>query len=139
MKHWEEDLRKEFVSRISLIYLDIPLPNETGRLEMYKINLKGVTCEDNIDWDKIVKLSDGYSGADISNVCREASLMQMRRRLLNNSGDILNIINKPNFEKEIQAPISESDLIDSLKNISKSVSKKDLDEYDKWTTEFKSS
>lgn len=106
---------------------------------MFKINLKGVTLEGGINWDKVIKNTEGYSGADIANVCREASLMQMRRRLLNNSGDIMNIINNPNFEKELEAPITEQDLIDSLGNISKSVSKKDLDEYDKWTAEFKSS
>jgi len=106
---------------------------------MFKINLKGVTLEENINWNEIVKKTEGYSGADIANVCREASLMQMRRRLLSNSGgDIMNMINKPNFEQEIQAPISEKDLFDSLGNISKSVSKKDLEEYEKWTKEFKS-
>ena len=130
----DEALRRRFEKRVY-----IPLPNEPGRFEMFKINLKGVTLEDAIDWEKIVKNTEGYSGADIANVCREASLMQMRRRLLNNSGDIMNIINNPNFEKEIQAPISETDLLDSLQNISKSVSKKDLEEYEKWTQEFKSS
>lgn len=105
---------------------------------MFKINLKGVTVEDGIDFDRIIKSTDGYSGADIANVCREAALMQMRRKLMNKSGDIMDLISKPNFEKEIQAPISESDLLESLNNISKSVSKKDLEEYDKWTAEFKS-
>jgi len=130
----DEALRRRFEKRVY-----IPLPNEKGRSEMFKINLKGVTLEEGINFDKIVKSTDGYSGADVASVCREASLMQMRRRLLNNSGDIMNIIKNPNFEKEIQAPISESDFLDSLGNISKSVSKKDLEEYDKWTAEFKSS
>lgn len=106
---------------------------------MFKINLKSISIEENINWEKIIQLTDGYSGADIRNVCKEASLMQMRRRLLNNSGDILNIINNPDFEKEIDVPISEKDLLDSITNISKSVSKKDLVDYDKWTAEFKSS
>lgn len=105
---------------------------------MFKINLKDVIVNEGIDWDKIIKSTDGYSGADIANVCREAALMQMRRKLMNKSGDIMDLINKPNFEKEIQAPISQEDLIESLGNISKTVTKKDLEEYEKWSSEFKS-
>lgn len=105
---------------------------------MFNINLKSVIVEA-VDWDKIIQATEGYSGADIANVCREAALMQMRRRILGNSGDIMDIIKNPEFEKELKAPISEKDLVDSLGNISKSVSKKDLEEYEKWTAEFKSS
>lgn len=104
---------------------------------MFNINLKSVVVEE-VDWNKIIQATEGYSGADIANVCREAALMQMRKRILGNSGDIMDIIKKPEFEKELQAPITERDLIDSLGNISKSVSKKDLEEYEKWTSEFKS-
>lgn len=102
---------------------------------MFKINLKGVSIEDQIDWKKLIGLTEGYSGADIANVCREASLMQMRRKLLSNPGNLEFIIQN---EEELKAPISHKDLEDSIKNISKSVSKKDLEEYEKWTNEFKS-
>ena len=105
---------------------------------MFKINLNSVLCEEDIDWEKIISLTDGYSGADIANVCREAALMQMRRRLLNNSTDILNLISDPSFEQQLSAPISQIDLEDSIKNISKSVSNNDLKAYEKWSDEFKS-
>lgn len=105
---------------------------------MFKINLQGVSLEENINWDVIIKNTAGYSGADIANVCREASLMQMRRRLLGGQSDIMKLVNNPNFEKELDAPISENDLLESLKNISKSVSQEDIKEYDEWTNKFKS-
>jgi len=34
---------------------------------------------DNLDWKKLVELTVDYSGADISNICREASYMPLRR------------------------------------------------------------
>jgi katanin p60 ATPase-containing subunit A1 len=106
---------------------------------MFKINIKGVTIKDDVDWKELVKLSDGYSGADIANVCREAALMQMRRRLLmNKGGDILELINNPNLQSELEAPISREDFIAAINNISKSVSFKDLERYETWTKEFKS-
>jgi len=60
----------------------IPLPTEVGRLSLFKINLRDVKVEENIEWDSLVAKCDGYSGADISNVCREAAMMPMRRKLI---------------------------------------------------------
>lgn len=37
--------------------------------------------EEGLDLDFIVKKTDGYSGADITNVCREAAYMPMRKKL----------------------------------------------------------
>lgn len=107
---------------------------------MFMINLKGVSIENDIDFTKLVAMTDGYSGADIANVCREAALMQMRRRLLlNKGGDIMDLINNPNLQNELEAPITMEDFTTAIKNISKSVSKNDLVRYEKWTEEFKSS
>lgn len=106
---------------------------------MIRINLAGVAVEDNINWNEIIKSTEGYSGADIANVCREAALMQMRRRLLNNtSGDIFSLVNNPEFKSTLEAPISQEDLILAIKNICKSVSKGDLEKYVTWSKEFQS-
>ena len=59
----------------------IPLPTAEGRMSLIKINLKGLEVNDDIDFDEIVRKTDGYSGADMSNVCREAAMMPLRRRL----------------------------------------------------------
>ena len=71
----DEALRRRFEKRVY-----VPLPNSVGRREMFNINMKGIKLQEDVDLDKLVKLTDGYSGADIANVCREASLMQMRRK-----------------------------------------------------------
>ena len=57
------------------------MPTGTGRRELFKINLKTVEVEDSVDWDKLVEITDGYSGADIANVCRDAAMMPLRRKL----------------------------------------------------------
>lgn len=106
---------------------------------MFKINLKGVALGDDIDWDELVKMSDGYSGADIANVCRDSSLMQMRRRLLMNQDiDIMDLVNNVEFQNGLEAPISREDLVTAIQNISKSVSAGDLQKYATWSSEFKS-
>ena len=47
----------------------------------FQINLKEVKVEDGLDLRSIGRKLDGYSGADITNVCRDASMMSMRRKI----------------------------------------------------------
>ena len=133
---WDLDdaLRRRFEKRVY-----IPLPNEKGRLQLFNLNLKKIEVDKNINYDKLVKLTEGYSGADISNVCREASFMPMRRELITNKGrKIEDLVNDPDFRAKIRAAICMPDFEKAIGNISKSVSAKDLEVYDKWTKEFSS-
>ncbi len=133
---WDLDdaLRRRFEKRVY-----IPLPNEKGRLQLFNLNLKKIEVDKNINYDKLVKLTDGYSGADICNVCREASFMPMRRELLINKGRrVEDLVNDQDFRTKIRAPIVMNDFEKAISNISKSVSQKDLEVYDKWTKEFSS-
>lgn len=52
--------------------IEIPLPNEVGRLEVLKIHASGVAVEGEIDYESVVKMSDGLNGADLRNVVTEA-------------------------------------------------------------------
>lgn len=76
--------------------IEIPLPNEQGRLEVLKIHASGVTKHGDIgassamriiclyvtdvyvDFEAIVKLSDGFNAADLRNVCTEAGMFAIR-------------------------------------------------------------
>lgn len=79
----DEALRRRLEKRIY-----IPLPNELGRRQLFTINIKGVKAAEDVDFDKLVKKTKGYSGADIANVCREAAMMPMRKKLLEGKLDI---------------------------------------------------
>lgn len=59
----------------------IPLPTEVGREQLFKINLRGISVDPDIDWAEMVRITDGYSGADLANVCRDAAMMPLRRKL----------------------------------------------------------
>ena len=41
-----------------------------GRRALLNINLKDVKLSEDCELDEIAKLTEGYSGADITNVCR---------------------------------------------------------------------
>ncbi|VDN21355.1 unnamed protein product, partial [Cylicostephanus goldi] len=54
--------------------VEIPLPNEQARLEVLKIHANPITKHGDIDYEAVVKLSDGFSCADLRNVCTEAGV-----------------------------------------------------------------
>ena len=135
---WDLDdaLRRRFEKRIY-----IPLPNKVGREQMFHINFKGINLSNDVNIDTLVQKTEGYSGHDISSVCREASLMNMRRKLMSENGtmDILQMANnKENFLNDLEAPVSQSDILSAIKNISKSVSSNDVKKFEEWTYMFSS-
>ncbi|KAH8741967.1 26S proteasome regulatory subunit [Cryptosporidium ryanae] len=58
--------------------VEIPLPNETSRVEILKIHSAKLAKQGEIDFDSICKLCDGFNGADMRNVCSEAGMFAIR-------------------------------------------------------------
>jgi len=58
--------------------IEIPLPNEIGRMEILKIHMNGVQQAGEFDLEAIVKLSDGFNGADLRNVVTEGAFFSIR-------------------------------------------------------------
>ncbi|CAM9782934.1 unnamed protein product [Ectocarpus sp. 6 AP-2014] len=58
--------------------IEIPLPNETSRLDIIKIHSASITKRGEIDFESVVKLADGFNGADLRNVGTEAGLFAIR-------------------------------------------------------------
>lgn len=61
----DEALRRRLEKRIY-----IPLPTQEGREALLHINLREVKIDPGVDLHFIAKKLEGYSGADITNVCR---------------------------------------------------------------------
>jgi len=70
----DEAIRRRLEKRVY-----IPLPTEAGREALFKINLKSLALSPDLNLKKLAAKTEGYSGADISCVCREAALMPLRR------------------------------------------------------------
>ncbi|KAG7484423.1 hypothetical protein MATL_G00049160 [Megalops atlanticus] len=123
----DEALRRRLEKRIY-----IPLPTAKGRAELLRINLREVEVAPDVDLALIAEKIQGYSGADITNVCRDASMMAMRRRIQGLSPEEIRALSK----EELQMPVTMEDFELALKKISKSVSAADLEKYQSWMAEF---
>lgn len=110
----DEAIRRRLEKRIY-----IPLPTDKGRKLLFEINLKGIDCQSDIDWNELISITDGYSGADLANVCRDAAMMPLRKKLTQgiNIGDI------PAMQQDFNVALTMDDFRDAIKNVSKSVSK----------------
>ncbi|XP_004345186.2 katanin 60-PA [Capsaspora owczarzaki ATCC 30864] len=126
----DEALRRRLEKRIY-----IPLPSAEGRSQLLKLNLRGVAQADDVNVDEIAKKMEGYSGADITNVCRDASMMAMRRRIHGLSPE--EIRNLP--KEELDMPVTIQDFQSALSHVSKSVGTGDIEKHEKWMEEFGSS
>ncbi|KAA1135772.1 26S proteasome subunit rpt4 [Puccinia graminis f. sp. tritici] len=58
--------------------IEIPLPNEVARMEILKIHATPIQKQGEIDYESIVKLAEGFNGADLRNVCTEAGMFAIR-------------------------------------------------------------
>ncbi|MDD1725363.1 MAG: proteasome-activating nucleotidase [Euryarchaeota archaeon] len=58
--------------------IDIPLPTYEARVEIIKIHTSGMNLAQEIDAEKIAKLTDGASGADIKAIAMEAGMFAIR-------------------------------------------------------------
>uniref|UniRef100_A0A2K6N2U2 Katanin p60 ATPase-containing subunit A1 n=1 Tax=Rhinopithecus bieti TaxID=61621 RepID=A0A2K6N2U2_RHIBE len=123
----DEALRRRLEKRIY-----IPLPSAKGREELLRISLRELELADDVDLASIAENMEGYSGADITNVCRDASLMAMRRRIEGLTPEEIRNLSK----EEMHMPTTMEDFEMALKKVSKSVSAADIERYEKWIFEF---
>lgn len=148
----DEALRRRLEKRIY-----IPLPTDDGREALLKINLREVKLDPCVDLGQISKKLEGYSGADITNVCRwvrdfvlqvgcvcinfilffsrDASMMSMRRKIAGLKPEQIRQL----ATAEVDLPVSQQDFSEAIAKCNKSVSKADLEKYEMWMQEFGSS
>ena len=49
-------------------------PNKTDREEIFRIHLRKIPCSADISINELASLTEGFTGADISLICREAAV-----------------------------------------------------------------
>lgn len=108
----------------------IPAPDKKARLEIFKIHTNKMPLDKDISLEDLANITEGYTGADIEGLCREAAMLSLRENIKTKKVD------KENFNKameSIRPSITES-VIKYYKEISKDlgagVAKKDKSEKD---------
>lgn len=111
----------------------IPLPDKVARRKLFELMLRGVDVEAAIDWDQLVAKTDMFSGDDMNNLCRDASMMPLRRRLMKGGKVSETFENIEEMQKELKnTPISMRDFLDALQSVRPTNSKEKLGKYEDW-------
>ncbi|XP_043832197.1 fidgetin-like protein 1 [Dromiciops gliroides] len=119
----DEAARRRLVKR-----LYIPLPEASARKQIVKnLMAKEHFCLSEEEISLIVKQSDGFSGADMTQLCREASLGPIRS---------LQTIDIATVTPDQVRPIAFVDFENAFKTVRPSVSLKDLELYENWNKTF---
>jgi len=124
----DEALRRRLEKRIY-----ISLPDSDARLQLLNINLKDVNRSDDIsDLAVIAEKMDGYSGADITNVCRDSAMMAMRRAIKGKAPAEIRAMSK----EDMDLPTTMADIMEGLSRVKQSVGAADIEKYKSWMEEF---
>ena len=86
-----------------------------------------------VDIDDVARRTEGYSGDDLTNVCRDASLNGMRRKIAGKTRDEIKNMAKDDISKD---PVAMCDFEEALKKVQRSVSAADIERHEKWYSEF---
>jgi transitional endoplasmic reticulum ATPase len=88
------------------------VPDHKGRKAIFKVHLKTMPIAKDVAIDELVKRTEGYVGADIEAVCREAAMLALRSNIeakhitLDNFEGALKKV-RPSASKEIQQAYAE--------------------------------
>jgi transitional endoplasmic reticulum ATPase len=61
--------------------IDIGVPDENGRMEIFRIHTRNMKLADDVDTELIAKQTHGFVGADIASLCTEAAMQCIREKM----------------------------------------------------------
>ncbi|MDO5850436.1 MAG: CDC48 family AAA ATPase [Methanobacteriaceae archaeon] len=62
-------------------HIKVDTPNYDSRLKIFEVHTKDMPLAKDVDLSKLAKNAEGYVGADIEAVCREAAMLTLRENL----------------------------------------------------------
>jgi transitional endoplasmic reticulum ATPase len=87
-----------------IVYVNVP--EKAGRLQILKIHTKDMPLDKSVKIDKLAEDTEGYTGADIESLAREAAMLALRENI-----DVKKVTGK-HFEKameKVQPSVSKND------------------------------
>ncbi|KAE9549552.1 hypothetical protein FO519_007232 [Halicephalobus sp. NKZ332] len=110
----------------------IGLPDLEARMGLLKLNFRELKIAGDVDFNMLAQMLEGYTSADIANVCRDASLMPMRNHL-----KTLPIEEYMKIDvSKCDLPIAMEHLEAAISRISPSVNEKDIERYKDWMKDY---
>lgn len=90
-------------------------PDEEARREIFKIHTRRTPLADDVDLGELARRTEGYSGADIAAVCKEAAMLALREDIETDE------VKRNHFEKALESvgPSITKEITDTYKEFEK--------------------
>ncbi|HEV51755.1 MAG TPA: ATP-binding protein, partial [Thermoprotei archaeon] len=127
-KPWifDEPFIRRFEKRIY-----VPLPDFKSRIELFKLYAKKLRLADDVNLEELARITDGYSGSDIKDICQSVQL-KVVKEFFERKGAAGLTGEPPSGEPR---PIAMQDFLEVISKRKPSVSKQMVAFYEKWTAE----
>ena len=104
----------------------VPAPDEKARLEILKVHTRRVPLAEDVNLRELAKRTEGYSGADIEALVREAALIAMRRIMAKLPREVVEEESEEFLEK---LKVSKRDFEEAMKKVRPSITPYMLEYY----------
>ncbi|MFC5972855.1 CDC48 family AAA ATPase [Halomarina salina] len=115
-------------------HVHVPVPDEEARREIFNVHTERKPLADDVDLDKLARQTEGYVGADIEAVCREAALVASREFITSMDDE-----SRENIEGSIgNVRITMDHFEDAMDEVRASVTEETRQQYDEIEERFNS-
>jgi transitional endoplasmic reticulum ATPase len=102
------------------VEIEIGLPDKQARYEILKIHARGMPIAENVDMNRLAEMTEGYTGADLMALCKEAAIKCLRRCL--REGDLMEGQISPDILERIS--VSMEDFLDAFNEFKSTLKRK---------------
>ena len=61
--------------------INLGVPDHDSRVDILKIHSRSMPVSDDVDYERLAELTQGFVGADLENLCKEAAMVSLRRTI----------------------------------------------------------
>ena len=130
----DEAMRRRLEKRIY-----IPLPTQSDREELLRINCSDIELGPDVDFAELSRLLEGkfYSGADLTTMVRDAAMSVMRRYMQKNRPNLINLGKEKDVGAQVaDEPVTRDDFIAAIRRVPSSVNSSQVTRFEDWKKEF---
>lgn len=91
--------------------IEINIPTKDARKEIFMVHTRGMPLTEDVKIDELLELTNGFSGADVSALCKEAALKALKRLMPKINKETGNELSKEIMDALV---ITKQDFLDAL-------------------------
>jgi len=113
----------------------VPLPDRRARERIFELEIGGRGFRlEGITYGELADMTEGYSGRDISNACREAIMAMLRRANPNIYEELAKArtLRQLTLAKYRVEPIRRGEILEALRKVKPALSREEIRRYEEW-------